>query len=460
VHGEEKAWTGRLAFILFTLITVVIPSLNQANASSANTTVNQYITGTSVILDSPPLDLCHALNRSPCPIRLTVKESFGQKITASLAADRTVLQSGDSVMVSVNPNPSIPSASLDIIFTFGDRSYDYIYSPYPMPKIGLADAGEIAIPGSTLFSALDLPPLAVNLTVTSQVTAALVGQFSGTGFSGGQSLEWSSIQPKTISSTLSGVNETSDLSLSLVSSQDWQSSLYLTSPIIGRIPVYGVPHSEVTFRSNEVSDLVWYRLSTKSDYSNLFGQGWYFSGTSTTISVSDNITNINPGERKVFAGWQGTGIGSYSGPEQQRRLTVDNPMGEAAQWKTQYLVTLNKSNGGTVIPGQASGWYDDGYRLVLEAGPSPPQQFLGWVINGHLVSRSPTYTHEVNSTSRILAEFSAGSQTATASIFPTKAEPEAGTGEIVPGVGKYYLISVGIVLFVAAIGVILTRRQR
>lgn len=439
---------------------MVIPSPSKVTSSSANTTVNQYVTGSSEILDSPPLDLCHALNRSACPIKLRILESFNEEIAMSLAADRTVLQPGDSVTVSAYPNPSNPSASLVFIFTFEDRSFDYVYSLFSMPALGPSDTSEITISGSTLFSSLNLPPLAVNLTVTSQVTAALVGDFGGAGFSSGQSLEWSSVQPKTITSTLSGANETSELSLSLVSSQDWQNSLYLTSPIIGKIPVYGVPHSEVVFRSNEAKILAWHHLSAESDYSNSLGSGWYFSGTSTVISVSDNATNVNPGERKVFAGWQGTGSGSYTGPERQHSVAVNNPIGEVAQWKTQYLVSLNQSNGGMVIPSQATGWYDEGYPLVLNAKPSPPQQFQGWFVNGHLVSRSPTYTYDVNSTSRISAEFSARSPSATASVSANKSEQQSVMDVIVHGVGNHYLNSVVIILLITTIGVLLIRRHR
>ncbi len=460
VHEEEKACAGGRTFVLIILVIMVFPSFSQVTASTANTTVNLYVGGSSVILDSPPLDLCHALNRSACPIKLRILESFSEEIAMSLAADRTVLQPGDSVTVSAYPNPSNPSASLDFIFAFGDRSFDYVYPLFSMPALGPSYTSEITIPGSTLFSTLNLPPLAVNLTVTSQVTAALVGDFGGAGFSSGQSLEWPSIGPKTITSTLSGANETSELSLSLTSSQDWQNSLYLTSPIIGRIPVYGVPHSEVAFRSDEAKLLAWHHLSAESQYSNSLGSGWYFSGTSTMISVSDNATNVNPGERKVFAGWQGTGSGSYTGPERQHSVAVNNPIGEVAQWKTQYLVSLNQSNGGMVIPSQATGWYDEGYPLVLNAKPSPPQQFQGWVVNDHLVSRSPTFTYNVNSTSRISAEFSAGSPSTTASFSTNKTEQKSAMDVIVQGVGNYLLISALVALLITAIAVVLIRARR
>jgi len=79
------------------------------------------------------------------------------------------------------------------------------------------------------------------------------------------------------------------------------------------------------------------------------GEGWYDAGSGASFSISPTTVSGGTGTQYVFTGWVGSGTGSYTGPDASRSVTMNNPITENAQWKTQYLVSFRQT-GSAVAP--------------------------------------------------------------------------------------------------------------
>jgi hypothetical protein len=72
-----------------------------------------------------------------------------------------------------------------------------------------------------------------------------------------------------------------------------------------------------------------YLLTVESPYGEPEGEGWYFSGSTATISVTSTEGAII---RQIFTGWSG----DLSGNTATASITVDSPMAITATWRTDY----------------------------------------------------------------------------------------------------------------------------
>jgi PKD repeat protein len=124
-----------------------------------------------------------------------------------------------------------------------------------------------------------------------------------------------------------------------------------------------------------------YYLNVQSDYGDPSGKGWYREGSTATIR-SDTAILVQSGKRVRFSSWFGTGTGSYTGPLNQKAVTVNGPITETVQWKVQYALVLD-SEYGNPKP-RPEGWYDDGTRVLFSVdtlvsqGADTRVRFKGW----------------------------------------------------------------------------------
>lgn len=428
------------------IVLLLSTSLTVATAQSANTSIVINVTDSQTIYTTPALDVCATVHLGSCAVYLTVKESYSQNIPTTMTVDKPVLQAGDTTTLSITANPSAPASSMDFIFTFGSKSYIYTYQLTSLQSIGSGTAISIPIPIGALTAALGLPPLPITLNVDGQISSTLTTQVQSIGFSGSPGLSWSAPGVQTGQLTFSGNAETSQLSLSPSSLQDWILSVSAGVPLVGKVQLYSSTVNKLAFKANAVNAFTWHHISVSSQYSQATGSGWYLSGNQATISVADNIVSVSDGERRAFTGWQGSGSNSYSGPVQTQTLVVNGPVNETAQWKTQYQVVITQASGGTTNPAAGAQWYDSGYQLTLQANPDGAHQFKDWLVNGQVVSTSSTYTLAVQSLSTVAAEFTA---------IPS------GPGQVVGGVSnESLLIAAAIVVAGVVIGLALRRRSR
>ncbi len=99
-----------------------------------------------------------------------------------------------------------------------------------------------------------------------------------------------------------------------------------------------------------------YYLALTSAYGSPTGQGWYNSGTQAIFSVTAPFS-AGTGTQYVLNAWSGSGAGAYSGSGTSYLVTMNNAISEAANWITQYYLTVNNTGFGST---SGSGWYNTG----------------------------------------------------------------------------------------------------
>ncbi|MCW4045656.1 MAG: S8 family serine peptidase [Candidatus Bathyarchaeota archaeon] len=87
--------------------------------------------------------------------------------------------------------------------------------------------------------------------------------------------------------------------------------------------------------------------------------GWYDAGSKVDISAVP--PEAGEGERYVWNGWAGTGVGSYTGTSNSAQLTVNNALQQAASWTKQYQLTVTSSYGS---PTPTTAWFNAGETIT------------------------------------------------------------------------------------------------
>ncbi|MDE1868592.1 MAG: hypothetical protein KGH60_01345 [Candidatus Micrarchaeota archaeon] len=103
-----------------------------------------------------------------------------------------------------------------------------------------------------------------------------------------------------------------------------------------------------------------YNLNVVSAYGNLTSNGNYKAYSRASLSAPSYI-NITNGTRESFAGWRGSGTGSYTGNLTTAPVQMYGNITETAVWQRQYYVGTNASYGAV----SGSGWYDAGSTASL-----------------------------------------------------------------------------------------------
>lgn len=114
-----------------------------------------------------------------------------------------------------------------------------------------------------------------------------------------------------------------------------------------------------------------YYLTIESAYGDPEGQGWYDAGSTVTISVA----SIEEATTKhIFTGWSG----DLTGTAPTTTLTINSAMAVTANWRTEYLLTVESAYGDPT----GGGWYDSGSLATISVtspeGVIIRQVFTGW----------------------------------------------------------------------------------
>ena len=96
-----------------------------------------------------------------------------------------------------------------------------------------------------------------------------------------------------------------------------------------------------------------YNLSLKSAYGNFAGIREYLAYSREVISVP-RILNLSNNTIAVFTGWQGSGYGSYTGPDNTTAIVIDSNVSETALWQIKYYLNVSTQYGAV----SGDGWYD------------------------------------------------------------------------------------------------------
>lgn len=143
--------------------------------------------------------------------------------------------------------------------------------------------------------------------------------------------------------------------------------------------------SGVPIPSNGTS--VWssaYRLSIKSQFGNATGSGYYSTFSQVSFGVQPYVY-INSTTREAFAGWTGTGSGSYTGLSALASASVIGNITETASWERQYYVNVSSQ----YASASGSGWHAANSTAavylssnVVGTAPGTRELFSGWSNGG------------------------------------------------------------------------------
>ncbi|MHB8105396.1 MAG: caspase family protein, partial [Dehalococcoidales bacterium] len=90
-----------------------------------------------------------------------------------------------------------------------------------------------------------------------------------------------------------------------------------------------------------------YLLTVDSVYGSTTGAGWYNEGSSAVFSVTPYIELKDT--KHIFTGWSG----DFSGTDSSASLVISSPKKVAANWRNEYLLTVNSEYGQPT----GAGWY-------------------------------------------------------------------------------------------------------
>ncbi|MHB8104397.1 MAG: caspase family protein [Dehalococcoidales bacterium] len=107
-----------------------------------------------------------------------------------------------------------------------------------------------------------------------------------------------------------------------------------------------------------------YLLTVESAYGNPTGLGWYKAGSTADFSVTPIIETSDT--KHIFTGWSG----DFTGADSSASLAMSSPKKVAANWRNEYLLTVNSEYGQP----SGAGWYQEGEstRVAVE----PVQGFI------------------------------------------------------------------------------------
>lgn len=134
-----------------------------------------------------------------------------------------------------------------------------------------------------------------------------------------------------------------------------------------------------------------YVLKTVSQYGNLSNNTNYVAYSNVKISAP-SFVQLNSTTRMMFTGWQGSGLGAYSGPLNATQISMNSNITETASWQKQYYLNASSQYGGTY----GSGWYNNGSTVsygiqsnLTQTSATSREKFAGWS-NGNIQSNGST----------------------------------------------------------------------
>ena len=324
--------------VLLTSSLVAVPSVRAVQAVS----LMSLLSGTLPLLGPYSFDLCDLIlfGLVSCSVTLSLEELYSQNVTLQVQNSPDQLQMNTMESTSVVLSADQPAQFLQFSFTYSGTTYNY---KIPIPSVQVPGNIQLQIPIGyllanfltggligTIFS--HIASLNLDLNFTSEIQGVLTSNgFASTP----QLLEWNGQTMNSFSSSLA--TSTNDASIAITGLDaiiGLSALLSLKLPLISPINLIG-PISSPSLTLGSSKDLLpladWYRVSIESPYSQPTGSGWYLAGTQATFTVADTTIPGQDGNYK-FAGWTGTGTGSYTGNQQSETFTATGPANETANW--------------------------------------------------------------------------------------------------------------------------------
>ena len=120
--------------------------------------------------------------------------------------------------------------------------------------------------------------------------------------------------------------------------------------------------------------------------------GWIEAGSAQAISATALSTAAD--ERLAWNGWNGSGIGSYTGSTNMSTIILNGPITETAMWTHQYYLTVNSSYASTI----GAGWYNSGdtAHAGVNSGTISGATGIRYVFTGWSVDASGTSYNQSN----------------------------------------------------------------
>lgn len=156
------------------------------------------------------------------------------------------------------------------------------------------------------------------------------------------------------------------------------------------------------------------------------GTGQYVAGETCTLAAT-------PAEGYHFSYYNEL-YGIFNTTDNPYTFTVSQNIVATAYFaKNLYRITVlaDPTSGGTVTGGSGTGYYQYGQSVTITATANTGYDFLGWYLNGSLVTTQSSYTFTVTETATYIARFSNTKYNIIATVSPSN----AGT---VNGVGSFY----------------------
>ncbi len=95
-----------------------------------------------------------------------------------------------------------------------------------------------------------------------------------------------------------------------------------------------------------------YSFNIKSEYGNLTNSTTNLAYSRIALNTA-KVVYLNNSARAVFAGWKGSGFGSYTGASNSTTIVMESNITETAEWQLQYFVNVSSDYGKT----EGTGWY-------------------------------------------------------------------------------------------------------
>ncbi|MEJ2627281.1 MAG: FlgD immunoglobulin-like domain containing protein, partial [bacterium] len=137
------------------------------------------------------------------------------------------------------------------------------------------------------------------------------------------------------------------------------------------------------------------------------GEGWYDDEAEANFSISPTAIIMQGDSQYVFKGWEGEGIGSYTGENFSSSITINNPVTETANWELQYKITASTipTWGGTLQFSTGSDWCKKGNQVTVTAIPTSGTDYEFSYWSGELRGKSNPEHLLMDSPKKIGAHF-------------------------------------------------------
>ncbi|TET20403.1 PKD domain-containing protein [Candidatus Bathyarchaeota archaeon] len=355
------------------------------------------------LFNSPMLDILGY------KIFITADLTYKQDISFSNDIDKSVLNMGDQVECSTSISPKDAHVVFFLTFHFGGNAYTFDYDLGDIQVPGTRSVTSIPIPVGELLVFLGLPPLPIHLNFDLTIGSQLSTDIYASGFlpTYGQ-FRWASSGTRESVFRLEGINSgIANVYLSEIKvSHEVTGKISISVPLFGTYTLYEFPVADVVSYSRQDNNVAtYYRLVVSSQYSPATGSGWYYAGTVAPFAITSPIIEESVNTRHVFQGWSGLGTDSYSGSSNPATVSMNSPVTETALWETQYLLTIQTSQGGSTNPITGVYWESAGSSVIVSAIPTEGYVFENWILDGSVVSGDSDYSIAIDSPHTLSSQF-------------------------------------------------------